>query len=94
MDIVVEFIKAHMLLLYLAGAVLLLFKFLLVSFFRGVEFDTYILSFLRFYSTDEIYSTNIHRRSVYMWCNNFLNYIFFICVFIMTFYSIVTMNVQ
>jgi len=94
MDAIVEFLRTHLYLLYVTGAVILIIKLAVVITNKGFNFTVIILSFFTFYSALEIKSTNIRKRAAYMWWNNSLNYLFYVWLIVFIFYTVVTLNVN
>ncbi len=92
MDIVVDFLRTHLLLLFITGIFILFSKLLLLLNFTGFSLGEFVLSFFTFYNNDEIESVYIKRRASYMRWNNFINTLFYCWIFVVLFYLIVTLN--
>lgn len=92
MDFVVEFLETHLLLLYFAGLFIAILKIIFLIRFAGFNFNEYILSFFTFYNMDEIECENMKERVSYMKWNNIMNSLFYLWIFVIIFYRVVTIN--
>ncbi len=84
MDSVIELIHTIMPVLYVLAIIGLIVKIIIVFSNKGFDIIALLASFFRLYTTTDLEMTSKKRRVNYMRFNNYLNYYFYVFLFLFT----------